>query len=174
MPNSKNIQLLEELKKKVAEAKSMVFADYQGLKSNQTNDLRQKMKESGGEMAVAKNTLLKIALKEQNLLTEEAEKALEGQVATFFGYKDSVSGIKLLTEFAKKLNLPKIRGGIVEGMFADKAKVEVLSQLPSREQLIARVVGGMKSPLTGFVNVVGGTRRKLVYVLSAIADKKSD
>ncbi|MBI2414222.1 50S ribosomal protein L10 [candidate division WWE3 bacterium] len=174
MPNNKNVALLEELKKKVSLAKSMVFADYHGLKSNQANDLRQKMKEVGGEMSISKNSLLKIALKEKNLLSKEANEVLDGPVATFFAYDDAIAAIKLLADFAKKITLPKIRGAVVDGLFANASKVEILSQLPSRDQLIAKVVGGLKSPLTGFVNVIGGTRRNLVYVLSAIADKKKN
>lgn len=173
MPNNKNKELVAELTKKVADAKSIVFAEYHGLDANQISDLRKQLKESGSEMSVAKNTLVKIALKENNY-NGDLEKELEGPVATFFGNEDAIAPIKILSDFAKKFELPKIKVGLVEGRVASASEIEVLSNLPSREELLARVVGGLKSPLSGFVNVLGGTKRNLVYVLSAIADKKSE
>lgn len=172
MPNNKNVETVSKLREKLTGAKSVVFAEYHGLSANQVNELRNKIKESGGEMSVAKNSLVKIALKEEKLGSAEVDASLEGPVATFISYEDAIAPIKVLAEFSKKINLPKMKAGIVDGVFTSFEKLQILSQLPSREQLLARVVGGMKAPLSGFVNVVGGTRRNLVYVLSAIADKK--
>lgn len=174
MPNEKNLNKVEELKEKLAKAKSVVFAEYHGLDANQTSDLRMKINENGGEMTVAKNTLMKIALKEENMGSDELDENLEGPVATFFAYEDAISPIKALVDFAKELELPKIKAGIFEGKFANLEKIKVLSELPSKEELLARVVGGLKSPISGFVNALGGTRNNLVYVLSAVADKKSE
>jgi len=174
MPNEKKLEKVAELKEKISQAKSVVFAEYHGLNANQVNDLRAKVREAGGEMSVAKNTLVKIALQENNASSKEIEEGLEGPVATFFGFEDPIAPIKALAEFAKKIELPKMKVGLVDGVVATAEKLAILSQLPSKEELLARVVGGMKSPLSGFVNVIGGTRKNLVYVLSAVAGKKSE
>lgn len=176
MPNQKNKDTLDTIKEKVAKAKSVIFAEYHGLSSNQVNELRSKIKESGAELSVAKNTLLKIALKEnfsEKAGVENVEKELKGPVATIFAYEDAIAPIKVLTQFAKTLELPRIKGGIIDGEFASAEKIGILSNLPSREELLAKLVGVLKSPLFGFVNVLGGNQRKLVYALSAIAEKKS-
>ncbi len=173
MPNEINKKMVAELSKKVADAKSIVFAEYHGLDANQISDLRKQLRESGGDMTVAKNTLVKLALKE-NGHNGEIEKELEGPVAAFFGNEDAIAPIKILAEFAKNFELPKIKVGLVDGRVATASEIDVLSKLPSREELLARVVGGLKSPLSGIVNVLGGSQRKIVTVLSAIADKKSE
>lgn len=173
MPNETNKKLVTELSQKVADAKSIVFAEYHGLDANQISDLRKQLRESGSEMTVAKNTLVKLALKE-NGHNGEIEKELEGPVATFFGNEDAIAPIKILSDFAKNFELPKIKIGLVDGKVTNASELEILSNLPSREELLARVVGGLKSPITKIVNVLGGSQRGLVTVLSAIADKKTE
>jgi large subunit ribosomal protein L10 len=172
MPNAKNKEQLKELKTKVAKAKSMVFTDYKGLTSNQANLLRRKLAESGADLEIAKNTLLKISLKEAGLDLKDVEKTFEQETAVIFGYEDALSPIKKLYEFLKTSPLPKVKLGFVEGMFQSAENVEMLSKLPSREELIAKVLAGFNSPISGFVNVLSGTKRNFVYALSAVAKKK--
>lgn len=172
MPNIKNKDSVKDIREKVAKAKAIVVADYHGLKVNQINDLRSRLSEQGMEMAVTKNTLLKIALKEENVTLGDFESHLKGPSATFFAYEDAIAPLKVLFEFNKEYELPVIKAGIIEGTYNDSEGVKVLSELPGKDELIARVVGGMKSPLVGLVNVLGGNQRNLVYVLSAIANKK--
>ena len=187
MPNQKNIDTLNILKEKLAGAKSVIFAEYHGLTSNQVNDLRSKIKESGAEMSVAKNTLIKVALNEENPvmksskeLSAKIDEELKGPIATIFSYSDAIASIKVLAQFAQNLvaqgrevGLPKIKAGIIDGEFASAEKIGILSSLPSREELLAKLVGTLKSPLSGLVNVLNGNQRKLVYALSAIAKKRS-
>src|SRR3989344_7279152 len=118
------------------------------------------MRQAGAEMSVAKNTLLKIALKEEKQLVDEVEKGLKGPTATIFSYNAPGSPIKALVEFAKKLELPKIKFALIEGHFTNENDVAILGALPSRDILIAQVVRVIKSPLSG-----------LVYTLYAIAKK---
>jgi large subunit ribosomal protein L10 len=172
MPNDKNKELLKSLREKVAKAKAITFADYAGLKAADLTALRSKMREMGAEVSVAKNTLVKLALKEENVQVKEAEKDLEGPTAIIFAYNDAVAPIKALFDFIKKVELPKIRSAIFDGKYATAAQVETISKLPSREQLIAQVVGGFKSPLNGIVGALNGVQRKFVYSLAAIAEKK--
>ncbi len=172
MPNKQNQDAVKALREKVAKAKSIIVTDYSGLKSNDINALRDTIKDSDAEVSVAKNTLLKIALKEENVYSTELEKHLEGTNAVIFSYKDAVAPLKSLYEFIKKVDLPKIKAAIFDGQFANATQVETISKLPSREQLLAQVVGGMKSPLNGFVRTLNGVQQKFVYALSAIAEKK--
>ena len=174
MPNNIKVEKVNELKAKVAKAKSMVFAEYHGLDANKVNELRAAIKESGAEMSVGKNTLLKIALEEEKLGSEELTDTLKGPVATVFSYEDAIAPLKAISDFSKQFELPTIKAGIVDGKFVDAAKIKILSELPSRDELIAKIVGSLKSPLSGIANVLSGTKRNFVYALSAVADKKAE
>lgn len=172
MPNAKNQNIVEEIKGKIAKAKSVVLTDYIGLTAGQANELRAKMKENNAEVLVAKNTLIKVALKEQNLSDPKADEDLNGPTAAIFSFGDPIAPIKALFEFAKKVELPKVKSAFIEGAYNNAQQVEIIKDLPSKEQLLGQVVGGLKSPLSGFVGVLGGVQRKFVYALNAIADKK--
>ncbi len=171
---AKNKEIVADLRNKVAKSKSIIFTYYHGLTANNLNDLRSKLKAAGAETSIAKNTLLKIALKEEKQLMDEIEKGLKGPTATIFSYDDPVASIKALVEFAKKLELPKIKFALVEGRFMDEKEVAVLSTLPSKDVLISQIVRSMKSPLSSLINVMSGNKKKLVYALSAIAKKKEE
>lgn len=174
MPNQKNIQIVENLKEKISRAKSITFAEYHGLSANDVNDLRSKIKENDAEMLIAKNTLLKIALNEEKIDTSDIEEDLKGPTTAIFSYKDPIAPIKTLFDFAKTLELPKVKSAFIEGVYNTAQQVEILSQLPSREELLAQVARGFNSPLTGFANVIGGVQRKFLYALSALSNKKKE
>jgi large subunit ribosomal protein L10 len=174
MPNTKNTELVQNLREKVRKAKSLTFIDYLGLNVNDINDFRAKMRELGAETEVTKNTLVLLALKEESVDTSEMEQHLKGPTATIFSYEDPVSHLKTVYEFAKKLELPQIKFAYIEGNYTTAVQTETISELPSREDLIAKIVGGLKSPLSGFVNVLGGTNRQFVTVLSKIAESKAN
>lgn len=169
MGKIKNIETVKSLKEKAAKAKSIILADYRGLSAQSTNDLRAKLKAEDSEMVIAKNTLLKVAFEE-----DEVKGDLEGPTMAVFSYADPVSPIKALFEFTKKLELPKIKSAIIEGIYAGKERVEEIKNIPAKEQLFGQIVGTMKSPLSGFVNVLGGVHRKFVYALNAISKKEKD
>ncbi len=171
MPNQVNQTTVQKLRDKVSRAKSIILTNYQGLTANQVNSLKDKLAQDDIELAVTKNTLLNIAFKEEKVPLKDAT-VLEGPTATIFAYKDALSPIKTLLQFAKDNDKLSIKGGIVEGVFVSVAEIDTLSKLPSKEELIAKVVGTIKSPLFGLVNVLGGTQRKLVYALAAVARKK--
>lgn len=173
MPNEKNRQEIASLRKKISKAKSIIFTDYIGLNSNDVNSLRQTMKTADAEVAVAKNTLMKLALKEEKIETAELESDLKGPTAVVFSYNDPIKPIKALFEFIKKIDLPKIKSAIFEGRYSNAAQVEIISKLPAREQLIAQFIGGLKSPLRGVVGVLNGVQKKFVYAISAIANNKN-
>jgi large subunit ribosomal protein L10 len=167
MPTQQKKDKVKELKQKLTDAKSVVFAEYTGLDAARMSQLRGEIREQGAEISIAKNSLMKIALQEAQI-----EDHLEGQIMTLLSYEDAVTPIKKLVEFAKQNEVPKIKIGLFSGEVTNLAQLIKLSELPSREQLLGQLVGTLNAPLTGIVNVLGGNQRKLVYALAAIADKK--
>lgn len=161
MPNAKNVATVNLLKTKLKDAKSLVFADASGLSVNLQRELRQTVKLAGGELIVVKNTLLKLALGVKELLP--------GPTITLLAYEDEIAPIKALAEFAKTHELPKIKAGFLAKEPLSKEQVETLANLPTRIELLAKTVGSLKSPISGFVNVLQGSLRKLVYVLKAVS-----
>ncbi|OGD63013.1 50S ribosomal protein L10 [Candidatus Beckwithbacteria bacterium RBG_13_42_9] len=170
MPSQKNTQQLEALKEKAAKAKSIALTDYRGLTVAQMTNLRNKVREAGGELHVAKNTLLKLALQSDEL---NQTNALEGPTLTLFAYEDEVAPIKAIVDFAKENELPHLKAGFLGQDFLNKEKLLALAKLPAREQLYAHLVGQLNAPISGFVNVLSANIRNLVYVLSAIKDKNN-
>lgn len=172
MPNEKNKEKVEKLREKINKAKSITFVDYLGLKVNDLNDLRADLKKQDAETEIAKNTLFKIALNEEGIEKQEINQELNGPTAVIFSYTDPVAYLKSIYQFAKEFELPQVKFSLIDGVFTPAEKVKQISELPSREELLAKMVGGFKSPLVGIVNVLGGGRRNLVTVLSKIAEKK--
>ncbi len=169
MPSQKNIDQVNKLQENMEKAKSMVLADYRGLNVAQINKLRNKIKESGGEFKVTKNTLLRLAFKRQEFRTQNLE--LSGPTAILFSYEDEVAPIKTLYEFFKENDLPQIKFGFLEKESLEKDRVIELAQLPSREGLQAKLVGTLNRPVYGLVYVLKGNLQKLAGVLNSIKNK---
>lgn len=166
----KKAQDLKDLIANLEEAKSIVFSTYRGLKVADLTALRKDFFKSDVRYHISKKTLMKIAFKK---LGKEIDfSALKDDVAMSFGMSDEVAPAKVLADFAKTHKEIKFLGGILEGKFISDAEVESLSKIPSREQLLASVVGSIKSPISGFVNVLAGSMRNFVSVLHNISEKK--
>lgn len=171
MPSQQNINQVKEIQTKLGKAKSVVLADYRGLSVEKISDLRNKVKEAGGELKVNKNRLLKLALKDQNLKLETDE-VLTGPTAILYSFKDEIAPIKALYEFFKENDLPKIKVGFLAKEFLAEDQIINLAQLPSREQLQAKLVGTLNGPVFGLVYALKGNLNKLVGVLKSIQEKK--
>ena len=165
--------LLTGLKERWNKTKSMVFSDYAGLKVNELEDLRRTLKDKGGDYMVVKKTLLKKLFTEEGF-TNVDPRQVPGELGVAFGYEDEVAPAKVLAEMSKKYEALKISGGVLEGNFIATAKVMELAKLPSKDVLIAQVVGSIKAPLSGFVGVMQGNLRNLVGILNAINQKKTN
>ena len=157
------VQALTEDFKKM---KSAVFADFQGLNASEVEELRTKCVKAGLRYRVAKKTLVSLALKQAGLSIDP--KSVMGSLTTVIGFEDEVAPAKLLADFAKAHEALKIKAGILESVLVDTKAVMALAKLPSKQELIARVVGSIRAPLSGFVNVLAGNLRGLVQVLSQI------
>ncbi|TYQ17653.1 UNVERIFIED_CONTAM: LSU ribosomal protein L10P [Acetivibrio alkalicellulosi] len=165
-------EIVKELSEKMKDAKSIVFADYRGLTVEQDTDLRNALRKAGVEYKVVKNNLTKLAADENGL--GELETFFKGPTAMALSKEDAVAPAKVLADYAKKYKLLELKVGVVEGKIFDADALKAIAELPSKEELIAKVLGGMKSPITGFVNVLNGNIRGLVVALNAIAEKKAN
>ena len=163
-------QVVDEIKEKIGKAQSVVLVDYRGLNVEELTELRSQYRKAGVEYKVYKNTMMRFAFKDSGL--EDFNEFLTGPNAVAFGYDDPVQAAKITSEFAKKHEKLEIKAGIVDGKVIDINSVKDLANLPSREVLIAQVLGGFNAPIQGFANVLQGTVRNLVYVLNAIAEQQ--
>lgn len=167
---SQKQDVVSELSQKIKSAKSIVFADYRGLTVEQDTELRNALRKAGVDYKVVKNTLTRFAANENNL--QDLDGYLNGPTAMAVSDSDPVAPAKVLSEFAKKYDKLELKAGVVEGRVIDVEGIKALAELPSREVLIAKVLGGFNAPITGFVNVLNGNIRGLVVALNAIAEQK--
>ncbi|MCL2390238.1 MAG: 50S ribosomal protein L10 [Endomicrobia bacterium] len=170
MPNLKNQQELKSLTEKFKAMKGLILTEYHGLNVEEISELRSKLRPLNSEYTVVKNTLSEIALKEMGIETGDN---FIGPTALVIENGDIVSPAKVVVEFAKTHAKLRVKAGFIEGKFVNAAVVEQLSALPSREVLIAKMLGSMNSPITGFVNVLAANIRGLVTVLDAISKKQT-
>lgn len=148
--------------------KSAVFINYFGLPVKEINVLRNDCRKEDVGYKVAKKTLLKKVLAEKGFTAE-----LNGEVAVMFGRTDEIAPAKIIANFAKTHDKAKIVGGILEGKFIDVNMVKALSKLPTKQELLGKLVGTIAAPMSGFLNVLQGNIRGLVQVLNAISEKKA-
>lgn len=158
---------IDALKQAFSENGNVVFANFFGLKVKNVDELRKKCREAGLYCAVAKKTLLSSALKD----AAKEIKTLRGELLIIAG-KDEVAPAKTAAEFGKKNEALKLLAGISQGRWADLAEIVALSKLPSKEELLAKLVGSLNAPISGFVNVLAGNLRGLVFALNAIKNNK--
>ena len=164
--------MVADLKDIFVNAKGVVFTAYTGITVAQDPKLRRKFREAGVEYRVIKNTMAIMAAKETE--KEGLLPTFEGATAMAFSKEDAVAPAKVLADFAKeeKLEALQVTAGLVEGAVIAAAGVKALADLPPREVLVAQVLAGMQSPIVGFVNVLQGTIRNLVYALEAVRKQK--
>ncbi len=168
---AKKEQVLQDLVQKFQEAKSVFFTEYKGLSVAQMADVRSQMREKGVECKVAKKTLIRRAAKQVKDLDLDSD-LLPGPIGLVFSYEDEIAGPKVVKDLSKKFEALSLTGGIMEDELIDKQTAEQYAAIPSKEELYAKLVGSMKSPISGFHGVLHGVMRQFVGTLQAIADKK--
>ncbi|MFZ5376601.1 MAG: 50S ribosomal protein L10 [Patescibacteria group bacterium] len=166
MPSQQNQAQVKVLQDKVAAAKSAVIVDYSGTTVADQVELRNMLREAGGEMYVAKNTLVNVAFGKKELA-----ESLEGMNAVIFSNEDAVSALKKLFEFHKDKEKLVIKQGVMEDKVLSPGEVEALSKLPSKNELVVMLIQRIQGPAYGLVNVLKASQRDLVYALKAIVDK---
>ena len=145
-------KIIDNLKEKIDKQKSIVFADFTGLKVKNIDRLRQELKKKDSELKVVKKTLVSLAFKEKKI--EVDLKKLKGEIVLAFGYRDEILPFKTLYEFSKENKNLKILGGLIGQEILEKEKAIELGQLPSREELLAQLFFTAKSPLLGLYNIL--------------------
>lgn len=174
MPKSKlqKQETVQSLGEGLKSAKAVVFANFQGLKVSEAEELRRECRKNNITVIAAKKTLVKRACEDMGL-KDVNPKVFAGGVATFMALGDEISAARIVNTFAKTHEILQIFGGVFEGKFIDVTSVKSLANLPSKQELLSRLVGSLNAPVSGFVNVLAGNLRGLVGVLNNIAKAKS-
>ena len=161
---------VDEIREKLQQSTLSVLTDYRGLNVVEVTDLRSQLREAGIEFKVVKNTLTWLAAKEIGLDT--LRPYLEGPTAIAYSRTDPVAPARILSGFAKNHKALDIKAGVLEGQVISQELVKELADLPSRDHLLAKLLGTLQAPLAGLVNVLNGPIRNFVYVLDAVRLQK--
>lgn len=170
MQKQAKTKVIKDIKDKFERSKVVILTDFKGLTMAQLSKLRKQLRPIEAEFNVFKNTLIARAIKDKAY--DGIDPLLAGPTALLFGYKDQVAPTKVLADFIKENEKLGIKGGLLDGKTIDTKVITQLSRLPSREVLLAKVLGGMKAPITNFVLDCKGIMNKFVFALNAIKDKK--
>lgn len=171
MPAQSKLDMLDKISASLKESEGVFIIDYRGLSVKDAQELRRTLREAGAQMKVYKNNLVKIALKNADM--PEIDDMLVGTCACVFYEEDPVAAAKAIKDMSKKLGKIEFRGGISEGKVLSAEDVKALADLPSREEMLAKVVGSIQNPLSGLVRSLNGITQGLVTALSAVADQKN-
>ena len=164
--------IVDELAEKMKKAQAVIFYDYIGLTVAEATELRNQFRAKDIEYKVIKNTMLKRAA--DALEYDKVDDYLKGPTAVAFSYDDPVAPAKILSDFVKKLKKTQIKSGILNGKVMDVKGVESLATLPSREELLSKMLGSLNAPITSLVMALSGVPRNLVYALNAVKNVKEN
>ena len=144
--------IIDEIKKHAENASSAVLIDYRGLTVEQDTKLRKELREAGVVYKVYKNTLIKRAFEGTDFA--KLDESLEGPSAIAFSYEDATAAARIASKFAKQAKALEIKCGMVEGTLYDAKAMEAIASIPSREELISKLLGSLQSPITNFARVL--------------------
>ena len=170
MPNNENLETVKNIKEDLDGHSAMWVVDYRGLTVAEVQDLRRQVSETDAFMKVYKNTLMHLALKELNMV--DMDEVLSGPNAFVFANNDPVASAKVLKTFSKEHEVLEIKAGIMDGEFYDKDRVLAVAALPSREELLAKLVGTLQNPMARTVRLLNWTIEKFVRTAFAIVEQK--
>jgi len=165
----KKQETIEELKEILGRSKAVILSDYRGLTAQQMSQLRNKLRPLGSRTLVAKNTLVLKSLAELGL--PQPEDLLQGPTALSVVYGELNQPVRALLDFARETGALKVKGGLMGAHLMSIQEIQMLPQLPGQETLRAQALGGVVSPISGFVGVLDGMVRGLLYALNARAEK---
>lgn len=146
--------IVEEIKSKVEGAASVVLVDYRGVTVAQDTELRKALREAGCEYKVYKNTLMRRAFEGSDFATFDEKGLLDGPSAIAISKDDATAPIRILSKTAKTAEAMEFKGAVVEGTYYDSEGVKVLAAIPSREELISKLLGSLQSPITNLARVL--------------------
>jgi large subunit ribosomal protein L10 len=169
MPTEQKKKTVDALTKEAKESTGLVVTAFKGLKTTEINEFRQKLRSVRGSYKVVKNSLTRIALKNAGM--DALADALKGPSAIVIEKGDPVATIKVVFDFAKSHENIKIQAGILDGRVLNGQELKAISTLPSREVLIAQLLGTLQAPMVNLVSVLQAPMRELVSVLDQVAKK---
>ncbi len=169
MPTAEKAATIDELVDRLSRAQLTIVADYRGLGVGALQGLRGNLRPINAECRVAKNTLTAIAAGRAGI--EGMDGLLAGPTALVLAYDDPVQTSKVVTDFVRTSRILAVRGGILNNRPVTAPDIDALATLPSREELLGRLVGMIASPMSRMVGVLGGPVRQLPYLLNARADQ---
>ena len=172
LSKSEKSEVVEDLAEKFFRQKISIFSDFSGVSVAKSQALRRLLKKSDAEYKVAKKTLLDRALEKSGITLKT--KDLQGEIGVAFGYGDQAAPAKVLMKFAKENETFKILGGILGSRILTGKEVLALARLPSREVLLAQVIGALSAPMRGLAVALYANTRNLVAVLNRVKEKSSD
>lgn len=161
---------IQAYKSNFEKAKVVILSDYKGLSVEEIQKLRRALQNENSDYTVTKNTLCKIAV--EGTKFEALKDALTGTTAVAFGFEDEVAPAKVLAKFIKESKKGAILGAVLDGKFLSADDAKKLADLPSREELYAKILGSINSPASGIANSINGVMRNLVYAMEQVRKQK--
>ncbi len=163
-------KMMEEITEELKQAELVVVTNYRGLNVQSINKLRGELRKEDCRYKITKNTMNRLACRKAGF--DELESFFEGPVAIAYSNADPVAAARVFKDFAKENEALEIKGGMLSGQLLDPAAIKALGDIPAREVLLARVVGGFQAPISGLVGALHGNLRNLVYALDAVRQQK--
>ncbi|MGH2442850.1 MAG: 50S ribosomal protein L10 [Chloroflexota bacterium] len=170
MPTEVKARKIDELVQKLTESSGVVLLDYRGLNVAAISDLRRRLDKENVEFHVTKNTLLRIAAQRAEI--EITPDLLEGPTAIAFAGQDESAPARLLTEFVRRNRVVSVKGGLVGGRPINAEQVERVAELPSRDILLAQLLGAFQAPMAKTLGVLQAPGREMAGLLQALAEKR--
>jgi large subunit ribosomal protein L10 len=171
MPTTQKQELVAEIKERLSSSGGLILADYRGLSVKDMRALRTSLRETGGEATVYKNSLAQIAIRELEL--PNLDEFLAGPTVFVFTPEDPVATAKALLMFSKENKVFAFKGGLIEGNVVSAESVKAIASLPSREELIAKLMGTMLNPIRGFMAMANAPAGAFARAVKAVADQKA-
>ena len=162
---------IDAIKAKVEKAQVAVITEYKGYSVEEITNLRRALQKEGGDYMVTKNTLTKIAVKGTEF--EPLTDLMKGPIAIAFGFEDQVSPAKVVSNFIKETKKGEILGAVLEGNLLSASEAKALANLPSKEELYAKMLGSLKSPASGVTLGINGVLAALTRAVAAVRDQKA-
>ncbi len=169
MPTRQKAQTIDAISDQLSRAMLVIVTDYRGLKVTDLQTFRGNLRPSGGEFHVAKNTLTRIAANNAGVVGLDA--LLEGPSALVFAFEDPVQTAKAVSDFVRSSRVLSVKGGVMGDREVSPADVEAIATLPSREELQAKLLGLLVSPMSRTLGVLSGPSRSMVYLLNARSEQ---
>jgi len=157
-------EIIEKLKEKVSRQKAMVFVAIENLKAEELFALRRDLKKENCLLTVAKKTLVDKVFREDKI--DYNKEKMVGQLALIFGFKDELLPAKISSKFSQNNKNLRILGGFFENNFIEAKKVAELAKIPSKKELLTRLIRGIQAPIANFTNVLQGNIKGLITILA--------